>query len=491
MRITLIWAKRLILAAMAVTVDLNPNSPRHNVKQRAYFDEVMRAVARVQTLNKIQAGQLPEDLGLRRQVETDNRIFLYGGAVSGGKTVITCTILILLCKAFPGSRWHVIRKDFTDLERTAKETLNRIIEGSGISWKRTRSDEYLEWPNGSRIYLMAENFAKDKDLNRFKGLETNGFLLEQMEELQRATFYKAIERAGRWAGVKGGMPPPLILGTFNPTWGWLKKEIHDKWKAGELRSPYHYQQALPSDNPWNTSEQWRAWQNLDPESYDRFIRGNWEIKVEGAFFHAFNDGHIYDELPEPRYGVTYLLSFDFNVDPMTATLHVTDEQTFFYTIREWRQPNSDIYRMCEAIREDIDPALMWMLTITGDASGKNRMAGVRSSLNMYEIIAAELGLDFESFAIPSHNPLISESRAFCNAIIHRIDFRIHGKNCPHTINDLRFTECHINSEGQIAIKKVGQNKYMGIDNKLMGHLADTERYALHIAFREWAGIPRS
>ena len=32
--------------------------------------------------------------------------------------------------------------------------------------------------------FMTEDYANDKDFDRFKGLEVNGFLLEQIEELQ-------------------------------------------------------------------------------------------------------------------------------------------------------------------------------------------------------------------------------------------------------------------------------------------------------------------
>jgi hypothetical protein len=91
-------------------------------------------------------------------------------------------------------------------------------------------NNYFEYDNGSRIYFFAENFKNDKDLDRFKGLETNIFLLEQMEELQQATFLKAIERCGSHYLRGYDNLPGLILGTFNPTSGWLKEEIYEKSK---------------------------------------------------------------------------------------------------------------------------------------------------------------------------------------------------------------------------------------------------------------------
>ena len=46
--------------------------------------------------------------------------------------------------------------------------------------------------NGSQIMFMAEGYDDDKDLNRFKGLEANGFGFDEINECQEATFYKAI-----------------------------------------------------------------------------------------------------------------------------------------------------------------------------------------------------------------------------------------------------------------------------------------------------------
>ncbi|WP_323162251.1 hypothetical protein, partial [Pseudomonas fluorescens] len=62
--------------------------------------------------------------------------------------------------------------------------------------KYNQDTQTVTFQNYSQIIFLGENYADDKELNRFKGLEVNGFLLEEINELQQKTFYKCIERAG-------------------------------------------------------------------------------------------------------------------------------------------------------------------------------------------------------------------------------------------------------------------------------------------------------
>jgi hypothetical protein len=482
-----------------ITVSLNPDAPKYNPKQREFFDAVMQAVHRSFTEQKLgaQIQSFPDDgdpdelsaMVQRREellevVKEDNRYFFYGGAVSGGKTIISLVILVILAKIYPGSRWHVIRKSKPDLERTASESMNFILRNSSnVKWVRTKSDHFLQFSNGSRIYMMSENFDRDKDLDRFKGLMTNGFLLEQLEELQEATFNKCIERAGRWH-MKGVMPPPIILATFNPTYGWLKKKIHDRRKTGELSSPYYYLSALPSDNPWNTDEQWRSWENMDPESYARFIKGEWDTEISNQFFHCFSGRNIGSAAIDidPRYDIW--LSFDFNVDPMTCLVCQGDGVTFGRVLYEFRQPNSDTYSLCDQLKVLIH-GREHLVKVTGDASGKNRMSGTRGHINQYQIIKEQLGLLDTQFMVPSVNPGIADSRTFVNSLLYRLPELLIHPDCEHLQNDLRFVQTDFDRNGNIIKKVSGTNPYLGVENNQLGHLSDCFRYWLHIMFYDW------
>jgi len=104
---------------------------------------------------------------------------------------------------YPNSRWAVVRKDLQTLKRNIVPPFRKIApsnfcKGGSFDTAYNQQDQVVTFTNGSQIILFAENYAQDKELNRWKGLEVNGFLLEECNELQEDGFNKAIERAGTW-----------------------------------------------------------------------------------------------------------------------------------------------------------------------------------------------------------------------------------------------------------------------------------------------------
>ena len=453
---------------MPTTLDLSANP-----KQTKFFNDVMRECVN-------------HDKGIAPDGDAI-RYWFYGGAIRGGKTYITLGILVFLCKMYRGSRWHVVRKSMTDLKQTAIPSLEKIVKGARCKWRRSDADYFCEFEGGSRIYFMAENFNQDKDHDRWKGVETNGIVLEQLEELQKSMYDMALQRIGSWYAVDK-MPPAFLFSTFNPTYNWVKKEIHDPFIKNGARPPFYYQTALPTDNAFVTLDQWRAWRQLDSKDYERMIEGSWEVNIEGTFVTAFNNSMIGQLLIDKRHPIW--LSFDFNVDPMTCTVWQTDEVTYARCLQEYRTPNSDIYELCKEIREDWDLNRMEVY-VTGDASGNSRNPAIRHQLNFYDIIRDELGIGRNAIKVPTQNPTIAQSRMFINAVIKNLpEFKI-DKSCTYLIDDVRFVQSYLNGEGHVAIKKTGINKYANIDNRQLGHLLDTMRYFLHTALPYYVKIHKS
>lgn len=467
-------------AKPAVAIDLT-----RNLKQAEFIGDVLLEIAAAQQPGKVKA--------------PGYRVLHYGGAITGGKTIGGLSAVVLLAKAFPRSRWHVVRASFPDIRRTVLPSLDKVIAGATVRWRRTADDFYFELSNGSRVYMFAENFTRDKDLNRWKGLETNGFLFEQLEEIQEATYFKALERAGRWYNVDGPMPPNMILSTFNPTWNWVKEKIFDKAVAGTLPADEKFIKALPTDNPHVTAEQWRAWKKMPPDVYERFILGQWEIEVKGAFLNMFDtDTHTCTGLSY-RSAWELWISFDFNVDPMTAIVFQTDGERFFHVLKEYRigddetrGEGGDVFAVCDEIKKD-----WWHLRpivrITGDATGDNRMAGVRGALSQYRLISEQLALDIDDdFVIPGRNPFIADSRIYCNSVIRWLpDFKIDRERCPWLVKDCRFVQVGKDREGKVAKQLDGINPYTNMDARDMGHLLDCLRYGVHVALPDFMEIHRS
>lgn len=205
----------------------------------------------------------------------NRRFFCYGGAIRGGKTSVTLAILIFLAHKYPNSRWHVVRDDLPTLKKTTIPSIEKFLPETGWTPHRDGGDYYYQCANGSRIYMMPESITRDPELKAFLGLETNGIFLEQAEELSPAMWDKAKERTGSW--LIEPMPPGFIFLTVNPTYTWARRVFYDPWRNGTLSDNMFYLNALPTDNPFVTDDQWAAWRDMEGEAYRRFVEGNWDF----------------------------------------------------------------------------------------------------------------------------------------------------------------------------------------------------------------------
>jgi hypothetical protein len=202
------------------------------------------------------------------------RILLYGGAIRGGKTYVGLAVILLLCRMFPGSRWAVVRTDRNTLKKNVLPAYFKI-RPIGFEASFNYSDLTATFKNGSQLLFVSESFQDDPELDKFKGFEANGFLLEEMNELQEKTFFKCIERAGSW--IIDPMPPIIVLGTCNPSQTWVKTIFYDRHMAGTLQKPFYYLPAKITDNPHVPQSYLDSLrEGLPEELYNRFVEGSWE-----------------------------------------------------------------------------------------------------------------------------------------------------------------------------------------------------------------------
>lgn len=431
------------------TVDLTINS-----KQSQFFNDVIAAAW----------GKNPY------------RYFFYGGAIRGGKTFVCLALLVVLSKMFPFSKWHIVRRNFSSLKDTTMPSMERVLGQAQVRWNRDPANYHCTFPNQSKIFFIGENRQTDPELNAFLGLETNGFFLEQIEELTEDMFNMAIQRTGSW--YINPMPKPLILSTFNPTRNWVKKAVYDKHADGELKPPFYYLQALPKENPKVTEEQWQGWMNMDEKSYSQFVEGSWEFGIpDNLFIYAFDEKKHVDDSIAVNNTIPVYLSFDFNVEPITCLVCQHDLlEPYVHILDEFRLMNSDIYELCSRIKTKYGDNL---LIVTGDASGRNRTAITRGNKNYYNIIGQELMLSAKHIQLPPVNPSIDNTRVLCNALFakHR-RLKIHPR-CKFLIDDIESVTC--DDEGGID-KKQDAHKT---------HLLDGMRYYFWTYLRSFVTIPQS
>jgi hypothetical protein len=424
-----------------------------NEKQANFHDTVMKAVAKLNNL----------------------RYFFYGGAIRGGKTFVCLYIFVKLAKLFPRSRWHIFRSDFPELEDTTIPSMEKLIgtEGKDFVWKRKSSNYHILFANGSKIFFKSENLMKDSDLKWMLGLETNGILLEQMEGLSEQLMQRAIERVGSW--VLKDMPIPIIMGTFNPTNTWVKKDIYDRYLKGTLPENYYFEEALPEHNPFVTDEQWKNWQNLDEISYNQLIKGVWKFLTDAKLFaYAFEsernvidvsvEGSANWQYMQPIKSLPVYAIFDFNVDPVTCLIGQRQRMDWAKIMQEYRLRNSDIYELLERVKTDWED---YYLIATGDASGRARSALTRGNRTYVKTIQKELRLSPKQMQFPTVNPSIANTRMLMNSLFKKHP-RFHiASRCQFLIDDLETVTAEMKND-RLVIEK-------GKD-KLKTHLLDNLRY---------------
>lgn len=432
-----------------------------NPKQGAYFGEVMRSVSG----------------------SSGVRFFAYGGAVRGGKTFVTLFSLIMLARKFPGSRWHVVRRDLPALRQTTIPSFEKIAPPS-VRIHRDPGNYHAEFPNGSKIFFKAESKTQDPELRDWLGLETNGIFIEQAEEISEAMWNRAKERTGSWY-IKP-MPPGLIFLTFNPCDGWVRKTFYEPHTRQNLAPPYYYMNALPRDNAFVTDDQWATWRTMDDISYKMFIEGDWDAKrTDNAFYWAFSRArHVGPVAFDPALPVH--LSFDQNVLPYntltcwqvryapdgTATLQQFDEFCLTY-------PGNDTEAVCGAFLAKYG-AMVKQAYLYGDASGHKRDTRGRETDYSIAKRALRQMLNNSSDRTLRSNPDVLQRREWLNNVLsEKYPIRlIIGDNCANTLNDLQMTQTDAN--GHKLKKKVSKD---GATFEEVGHTGDTLDYCATTIFR--------
>lgn len=406
---------------------------------------------------------------------------MYGGSVRGGKTVWGLSALLILCEIYPNSRWCVIRESMEKIRTTTIPSF-RKLESTGVL--KQSPYEYTH-RNSSTILFKSENYAQDKDLDWMKGLEVNGFLFEEINECQQATFFKAFERAGAWI-IKGlkEQPKPIILATCNPTFGWVKTLVYEPYKKNELNKNWCYIPAKITDNPHLPKEYLENLKNLPRYEYEVFVEGNWDIqlKVGGEFYKCFE---LQNNVEPTAYNpiLPLHISFDDNVNPYLpvgvfqiqgSEIRMIDEITGIH-------PNNTVKSVCnEFIRKY--PNHQSGLFIYGDATANKQDTKLENGYNFYRLILDYLKEYRPQNRVLSSNPSVAMRGNWINSIFEKQTGGVKiviGENCKHTINDLILVK--ENAEGG-KLKEEATDPKTKARYQTVGHFSDILDYVCVSAF---------
>jgi len=204
----------------------------------------------------------------------------YGGAGGGGKSILGCLWIIIMCIKYPGVHYFIGRKELVNLKRTTLISFFEVVqilgykndELFGINWQ----NNIVTFHNGSKIFLLDMAYKPTDPLyTRFGGLLLTGGFIDESAE----TEYKAIDiirtRLGRWKNKEYGLRPKL-LEAFNPAKNHVYQRFYKPWKEKSLPAHKVFIKALPTDNPHLSPDYLEQLKNSDEVTKQRLLYGNFE-----------------------------------------------------------------------------------------------------------------------------------------------------------------------------------------------------------------------
>jgi len=425
--------------------------------------------------------------------------------------------LVLLHALYPQSRSCIIRKDAEVLRINTLPTCQKAIPTSAIK-QYNGSENKWTFHNGSSMFFFAEGYEKDKDLNRWNGLEVNFIMMDQVEELQFDAWEKANERVGSYFIPKnlGKQPKPLIIMTVNPTQTWVKEEIYDRYMDGTLPKDWLYIPAKVTDNPHveqSYLDQLNNLKKINPIKHQRFVMGDWEIQdnVDGAFYSSFDyDKHVgssKDDLSvyyEPELALQ--ITFDFNLKPyMTLLIWQFDfedpdtvqgrlprkklNQIDEFCFAPDKNSTAHVCRAFKAKYYDHENGVFYY----GDPMGKKDDTATEKGFNNYTVIKKELKHFHPKERVDRAAPPVAPRGEFINTIFRNqpekddpegvgyLGLEIHiDVDCKKSIMDL--TNVLEDADGS-KMKKNTTDKKTKIATRLLTHTSDAMEYMIMRALR--------
>lgn len=236
---------------------------------------------------------------------------LASGGFNSGKTVVAILKLLHLADTYPGYRAVVARRFASELKQTTLQTFYSLCPPEAIKRKNEgQGAAVIDFQNGSRFIFMHLNRPDASSILR--GLEINGALLDQAEEIHEEVYDILEARLGRWAFAhvptevrerfeqesgqawpyqtkKGlALPPSHMLLTCNPDlethWLWRRfhpdsAEYQEVWK----KEGYRMITFDSRKNKFASQENIRILLRKDDAFQARYVRGEWG-NPEGVFF---------------------------------------------------------------------------------------------------------------------------------------------------------------------------------------------------------------
>ena len=267
-----------------------------------------------------------QDQAIRLMIDPAiTKLLLVGGSRSG-KTAINLKAIIIRALKEPNSRHLVCRFAFAHAKQSIwHDSLPAIHEKAfkQIPWTENKQDWFIEFPNGSTIWLGGLDDKERTD--KILGNEYSTIYFNECSQIS----YKSIETALTRLAQKNGLKPLALFDENPPSkrhWSYkLFIEKKNPIDNSDLMFPgsYDFLFMNPEDNRINLPEGYieSNLMSMSKKSKERFLYGRFQEANENAIFSE-------NDIIENRVSATVLPVFEkvvIGLDPATTSNEKSDE----------------------------------------------------------------------------------------------------------------------------------------------------------------------
>lgn len=444
-----------------------------NLEYNARFGKVSSAkkLTRLDELNIILPNYKPQE----KQAHFHNAVQRHKGIKGGygsGKTYAFIAEAILL--AFINRPTPVVISYPTEDSAIASglPVLKQLCKENDIEWTFVKDGGSFDMTFGStdadkgRIILIGQKF--------FKGVTVAAVGLDEPFSQRKETYENLIARARSGKAARqeifwAGTPEPE-----NMEWGFefFEQDHNDK----EL-----FTVTIPTyENKYLSKGYLKSLENtFDAKTKEVYMMGKYMSLSQGKVYYGFDRQKnliaIEELAPKLKRSVELIISFDFNVDPMTAVEFLFDRKTGIrYQTDEYLIHSSNTDELCESIitnfksKYDLKDV---SLIITGDASGRSKKSASfgKSDYMIIKEWFLRAGITF-TLAVPNENPPVRDRVNYTNKLFEQKKVYL-GDHCKWSIRDREL----------VGWKRTSSNMegfHIDKTKKDLSHLSDAGDYAL-------------
>lgn len=221
--------------------------------------------------------------GTKKQIEAfvkltdkETKEIFYGGAAGGGKSYLGCFWLIVVCRAYPNTRWFIAREELKRITQSTLITFAKVAASLGVEYSLNSKYNFITVGNSQIDLLDIRYLPSDPLFERFGSIEYTGGWIEEGGETNYGAYEVLKTRIGRHLNSEYGLISKLFV-TCNPKKNWLYTDIYKPFKEKTLAKYIAFIQAFVTDNPHLTEDYIENLKNTkDKSKKERLLFGNWE-----------------------------------------------------------------------------------------------------------------------------------------------------------------------------------------------------------------------